>query len=252
MRQVADELFMAVRTAASNHRGGDEIRRHHHDWHQLIYASAGVLNVWTERGSWIVPPHWAVWVPARVAHTIRFGGESALRTLYLRPGWADGLPADCTAVTISPLLRELILRAVATGMLDERDLVERALATLIVDEFRQSRAPPFSLPQPTSPAVREAVALLADGTAGALSAGALAHAVGLGRRTLERRFLAETGMSPDRWRRQARLLGAVERLAGGRAVKAVAADAGYASPSAFVAAFRKQFGVTPSRYFERR
>ena len=243
---------MAVRTAASNHRGGDEIRRHRHDWHQLIYASAGVLNVWTERGSWIVPPYWAVWVPARVAHAIRFGGESALRTLYLRPSWADGLPADCTAVTISPLLRELILRAVATGMLDERDLVERALATLIVDEFRQSRAPPFSLPQPTSPAVREAVALLAGGTAGALTTGALARAVGLGRRTLERRFLAETGMSPDCWRRQARLLGAVERLAGGQSVKAVAADAGYASPSAFVAAFRKQFGVTPGRYFERR
>ena len=59
-------------------------------------------------------------------------------------------------------------------------------------------------------------------------------------------------MSPDRWRRQARSpSGAVERLAGGQSVKAVAADAGYASSSAFVAAFRKQFSVTPSRYFER-
>jgi len=251
MRQVADEPFMLVRSTASNHRDGDEIRRHLHDWHQLVYASAGVLTVWTERGSWIVPPHWAVWVPARVAHSIRFGGESALRTLYLRPGRADGLPVDCTAVTISPLLRELILRAVATGMLDERDAVERALATLIVDEFRQSRAPPFALPQPTSAAIRKAVALLADGSAGALTAGELARAVGLGRRTLERRFLAETGMSPDRWRRQSRLLGAVEQLAGGQSVKTVAADAGYASSSAFVASFRKQFGVTPSRYFER-
>jgi len=249
MRQVADEPFMLVRSAASNHRDGDEIGRHLHDWHQLVYASAGVLTVWTERGSWIVPPHWAVWVPARVAHSIRFAGESALRTLYLRPGWTEGLPADCTAVTVSPLLRELILRAVAIGMLDERDRVERALATLIADEFRQSRAPPFALPQPSSAAIRKAVALLADGPTAGLTAGALAHAVGLGRRTLERRFLAETGMSPDRWRRQARLLGAVERLAGGQPVKTVAADAGYASPSAFVAAFRKQFSVTPSRYF---
>ena len=248
MRQVADEPFMLVRSQASNHGSGDEIPRHAHDWHQLIYASAGVLTVWTERGSWIVPPQWAVWVPAKVAHAIRFVGDSALRTLYLRPGWTSDLPGDCTAVTISPLLRELILRATAIGMLDAREGVEAALATLILDEFRGARAPPFDLPQPTSPALREAAARFAAPGAGTAR---LARAVGMGRRTLERRFLAETGMSPARWRRHALLLGAIERLAGGQSVKAAAAAAGYASPSAFVAAFRKRFGITPSRYFGR-
>ena len=242
---------MLVRTLATNHRGGDEIAAHAHDWHQLIYASAGLLNVWTERGSWIVPPHWAVWVPAGTRHSIRFTGAAELRTLYLRPGWALALPGECTAATVSSLLRELILRAVSTGMLDSRDPVEAALATLIADEFRQSPVPPFALPQPESEAVRKAVTLLADGAAEAADMGRLARAVGLGRRTLERRFLAETGMSPARWRQQARLLGALERLAGGQPVKAAAADAGYAAASAFVAAFRAQFGVTPARYFGR-
>jgi AraC-like DNA-binding protein len=55
-------------------------------------------------------------------------------------------------------------------------------------------------------------------------------------------------MSPALWRRRALLLGAIERLAAGAPVKAAAAAAGYATPSAFVAAFRKRFGVTPSRY----
>jgi AraC-like DNA-binding protein len=32
-------------------------------------------------------------------------------------------------------------------------------------------------------------------------------------------------------------------------VKTAAAQAGFASPSAYVAAFRKAFGTTPSRYF---
>ena len=248
MRQVSDEPFMRVRSLASNHASGDEIRRHAHDWHQLIYASAGVLTVWTERGSWIVPPLWAVWVPARVAHSIRFTGDSALRTLYFRPGWAEGLPGDCTAVTISPLLRELILKAVERGMLDERDPVEAALATLIADEFRGARAPPFDLPQPASPALREAAARFTGGEAAGTNAAA--RAVGLGRRTFERRFLAETGMSPASWRRHALLLGALERLARGQPVKTVAAAAGYASPSAFVAAFRTRFGITPRRYFD--
>jgi len=57
-------------------------------------------------------------------------------------------------------------------------------------------------------------------------------------------------MSPGGWRRQRALLQAVEALAGGAPIKQVAAASGYATASAFVAAFRKQFGVTPGRYFD--
>lgn len=248
----ADEPFLVVRSLASNPGADNRIERHSHDWHQLIYASAGVLNVWTERGSWIVPPHWALWVPAGIVHSIRFAASSALRTLYLMPGWCGGLPDGCTAVTVSPLLRELILRATRDGMLDRRDPADLALATLIVDEFRQSGAPPFDLPQPQSPAMRRAAALIAAGAPEAATGPGLAAAAGIGVRTLERRFRAETGMSPGRWRRQCGLLAALERLAGGAPIKAVAAAAGYATPSAFTAAFRAAFGTTPGRYFEDR
>jgi AraC-like DNA-binding protein len=247
-RTPADEPFMIVRTLASNFAAGARTGRHAHDWHQLIYASSGVLTVWTERGSWITPPQRAIWVPAGVAHDIRFAAQSALRTLYVRPDASGGLPGHCTLITVSLLLRELILRATRDGMLDRRETVDSALAILILDEFRQSRAPPFDLPQPASDRIRRAAALIADGPN--LGTDALARAVGMSKRALERRFEAETGMSPGRWRRQRALLQAVEGLAGGFPIKAVAAASGYATPSAFVAAFRKQFGITPGRYFE--
>lgn len=239
---------MIVRTLASNFAAGARTGRHAHDWHQLIYASSGVLTVWTERGSWITPTQRAIWVPAGVAHDIRFAAQSALRTLYVRPDASGGLPGHCTLITVSLLLRELILRATRDGMLDRRETVDSALAILILDEFRQSRAPPFDLPQPASDRIRRAAALIADGPN--LGTDALARAVGMSKRALERRFEAETGMSPGRWRRQRALLQAVEGLAGGFPIKAVAAASGYATPSAFVAAFRKQFGITPGRYFE--
>jgi len=248
----ADEPFLIVRTLASNVPAGHAIERHAHDWHQLIYASAGVLTVWTERGSWVAPPHWAVWVPAGIGHSLRFAGESALRTLYLRPGSSEGLPSSCAAVTVSPLLRELILRAVRDGMLDGRDPVDAALAALIADEFARSGTPPFDLPQPSSPATRRAAALIAAGAPEAGNLERLARAAGTGIRTLERRFRAETGMSPGRWRRQHGLLAALERLAGDEPIKAVAAATGYATASAFTAAFRATFGVTPARYFQNR
>lgn len=248
-RTRADEPFLLVRTLAYSVDAGHLIERHRHDWHQLIYADAGVLNVWTERGSWIVPPHWAIWVPARTVHSIRFAAPSRLRTLYLRPAGSDGLPDDCAAITVSPLLRELILRATRDGMLDERNRVEAALATLILDEFREAGAPPFDLPRPTSPALVCAATLIADDAPEAASTALLARTVGRSVRTLERQFLAETGLTPGRWRRQHALLGALELLAADAPIKQVAAKAGYATPSAFTAAFRAAFGTTPARYF---
>jgi AraC-like DNA-binding protein len=48
------------------------------------------------------------------------------------------------------------------------------------------------------------------------------------------------------------LLGALEQLAAGTPIKQAAARAGYATTSAFTAAFRATFGNTPARYFAAR
>jgi AraC-like DNA-binding protein len=84
-----------------------------------------------------------------------------------------------------------------------------------------------------------------------MSIGALVRAAGVGARTLERRFFAETGLSLGRWRQHHGLLQALEHLAVGTPIKTVASTAGYANPSAFIAPFRRFFGTTPARYFAR-
>jgi AraC-like DNA-binding protein/quercetin dioxygenase-like cupin family protein len=241
----ADEPHYLVRVSMADLPTGYALDRHAHDWPQLVYASAGVMTVWTQAGSWVAPPSWAVWVPGGVDHAIRFTGQSAMRSLYVRPGAGEGLPEDCTVVAVSPLLRELILRTVELGRLDDRRPADRAMAALIFEELTRHPAAAFDLPMPADPAARQAARLLENGDAGP----DLARQVGLSRRTLERRFQDETGLSLGQWRRQARLLNALRGLAAGEAVKAVAERAGYRTPSAFVAAFRTAFGTTPGRYF---
>ncbi|MBA3811384.1 MAG: helix-turn-helix transcriptional regulator [Caulobacteraceae bacterium] len=238
-----------MRSSASNPPAGAVIDDHAHEWHQLIYVSAGLIRVWTEAGSWVAPPTWAVWAPAGVRHGMRFVGASAFRTLYFRPDWWPDLPDECAAVTVSALLRALILRVTAQSALDRRVAVDTAIATVMLDEFRRSDAPPFTLPQPSSEPTRHAVALIAEGAPPSVTAGGLAQTVGLGVRTLERRFVAETGVTLGRWRRHRALLGALEQLAVGSPIKTVAASAGYSTSSAFVSAFRSLFGATPGRYF---
>ncbi len=242
-----DEPHFLIRTLGVWIRTAAATSRHTHDWGQFIYCSAGVMTVWTEQGSWVAPPHWAIWVPAGVSHEIRFAGAAALRTLYLRDDLAATLPPHCAVVTVSPLLRELVLRAVDLGMLDERSRSHIAMANLIVDEATAGDRPPLQLPAPISPAAKRAADLLSAG--GTVRTANLALRVGLSTRTLERRFIKETGMTVAAWGRQARLLNSLRLLAGGNSVKSAAEVGGYSSASAFVAAFRAAFGQTPSRYF---
>lgn len=235
-----------MRTVRAAMRDGASIEPHAHGWHQLIYASAGVMTVSADRGLWVVPPQWAIWAPAGVRHAIRFTGASTFATLYLRPSDWNDLPDESCVVSVSPLLRALIVRACDEGMLDKRDRVHQATAVLIVDAFRAQSVPALGLPNPTSEALRRVAEACARDDAGSAE---IARRFGLGVRSLERRFLAETGMAFGRWRRHARFLEALKLLAQGVPVKQVAAGTGYRSASAFVAAFSETFHTTPGRYF---
>ena len=55
-----------------------------------------------------------------------------------------------------------MVRQIAAAV-DRRAPIDAALAALILDEFRQSSAPPFDLPQPASARMRRAAGLIAEG-----------------------------------------------------------------------------------------
>jgi len=76
-----------------------------------------------------------------------------------------------------------------------------------------------------------------------------AKCAGMSRRTFTRCFSAEMGMPFGRWRQQARLFAALERLAQHESVTNVAIAVGYDSLSAFIEMFLATLGTTPSRYF---
>ena len=66
-------------------------------------------------------------------------------------------------------------------------------------------------------------------------------------RTLERCFLAETGLGLAQWRTRLRLAVALERLGAGTSVTEAAHAVGYDSVAAFSRAFRQAHGFAPSR-----
>lgn len=222
---------------------------HTHEWDQLTYAASGVLRVDTADASWTVPPHTAVWVPAGVEHAEHMFAPVTMRTLYFAPRLVTGLPRlECRAVNISSLLRELILHASRQGALDRRRAPHANAIGMLLDQLGHVTTVPLQLPTPRDDRARRVAERLRDAPDDAAPVGALARRAGASRRTIERLFVRDTGMTMAEWRRRLRLLHAVRLLAEGEAVTATALAVGYASVSAFIAVFKKAFGATPGRY----
>ncbi|WUI02417.1 helix-turn-helix transcriptional regulator [Spirillospora sp. NBC_00431] len=220
---------------------------HDHEHDQLAYPSHGVLEVSTDAGMWVVPPHRAVWLPAGVPHSHRAHGPTQLRTVNFTPGEpAFGGP---TVLAVSPLLREVIIALTAEDGLAVRP--RRNLERVALDQLRRVEELPLHLPVPVDDRLRSIAAALADDPADRRTLAEFGRAAGASERTLSRLFRQETSMTFPQWRAQVRLHHALILLATGASVTGVAAACGYAGPSAFIEAFRHAFGTTPGRVASR-
>jgi AraC-like DNA-binding protein len=240
-------LAFLVRTLAATFHGGHHIEPHAHAWGQLIYAGSGVMRVRAANVLWFVPPARAVWAPAGLEHEIWARGDFAMRTLYLEPDLAASIDGGCRAIEVQPLLRELILYIVSLGMLAAEDPIQARLAAVLADLLAKADTLPLSLPAPTDPRALRAAERLQAFPADPAALKDVAHEAGASVRTLQRLYLAETGLRFSEWRQRLRLLNAAGALSAGASVTEAGLDAGYASTSAFIAAFRRLFGRTPAR-----
>ena len=167
-------------------------------------------------GTWVVPPQRAVWVPAGVIHAITMAGAVRMRTLYLHPDAARDLPGDCRVVTVPPLLRELILRAVTLPRCYDEGGAEGRIMALILDEICSLPVAPLSLPLGRDRRLATVTNALQCDPGDRRGLEDWARTAGARPRTLARLFHRETAMSFRTWRQQARLLQALVWLANDR------------------------------------
>jgi len=238
-----DEPHLRVRSLSVDYCAGSKIPNHHHDWIQLVYCMNGAIRCELKNEVWIVPPRRAIWLPAREWHELTMLGDVNLRTLYM-PNQADSGVSSVRAMNVSGLLHEAILRTCRIGALDERVEVEKALWVLVEEEIRTSTSSLNPLPMPTDSRARALALNLLDPPY-ATPLLSMITDVGLTRRTAERVFAEETGMTPARWFRQAKLSAALRHLLAGETVAAVAEKCGYKSRSAFSKSFVRLHGFSP-------
>ncbi|MDQ0647269.1 AraC-like DNA-binding protein [Microbacterium natoriense] len=81
--------------------------------------------------------------------------------------------------------------------------------------------------------------------------GVVGAGAGWSSRTLRRRFVTETGQTPQQWARTHRMMLAADLLSAGHEVATVAQLSGYCTASGFARRFRAHTGVTPGAWHRR-
>ena len=240
----------APQSIAVEFEDGHWVANHQHDSAQLLYAVQGFLVIGMASGRWVLPSNRALWIPPNTEHWTRMVGDVQMRSLYLEPGQALHMPHECCVVEVSALLKELILAAVKIREPFAQDSRNGRLMGLLLDELTQKPLQSMHLPTPSNPRLARVCRRLID--APDLDLNECASEVGVNPKTVRRWFVDYLGMSFGKWRRQARVLLALEQLATGKSVLDVALATGYSNHSAFSAMFRSALGVSPSEFLDQR
>lgn len=179
-------------------------------------------------------------------------GDLEVYVLFVQRASARALPNHCCAVSVSPLLRELILRCANFIALYPVNGTESRLAKVLLDELTAAPVENLYLPMPSDSGLRQIFDGMTTYPSDRATVQEWAERIDVSERTLRRLVLQETGLSFGRWRQQLHIILALQWLSQGASVQSVAYDLGYENAGSFVVMFRKALGDSPARYVAQR
>ena len=238
------------RVLAKTHLAGSSLPSHQHSTGQMVFATQGVMLIETALGRWTVPPQRALWIPPHEPHAIEMLTETHMRTVYFHPDFM----ASCNAFTqrsivhvvvASPMIKELVLGLFETERSDD---MRALMARLLLHALVETAYLPTYLPMPTDERLKNTLLTLIAKNDWQQSLDEVSARSHMSSRTFTRRFTSEVGMSFRDWRQRARLVKSLDLLALNQSIKSIAHTMGFASTSAYCAAFRDLFGRIPSEF----
>jgi AraC-like DNA-binding protein len=225
---------------------------HKHQWNQLVYCISGSWRLAVQNHWFVIGPEQAVWIPVGTVHEVASTYGATSHTLYIDQAIGIGMPTGYAVVSVTPLLRQLILEAAAIGQRDDEPAYKRRVLRLILDQLPRLPRVAMSLPWPRSKMLRRLCEAVYLSPADDIDLSEWGSKLGASRRTLSRRFQDELGLTFRDWKARLRLVKSMELLGAGRSVTATAFELGYNSASAFSYMFTKAMGYTPKEHLATR
>ncbi|SDH76558.1 AraC family transcriptional regulator [Pseudomonas abietaniphila] len=242
-----DNTPRPVIAIGTDYPDGYLLRRHQHRRAQLLYGSTGVMKVSTRQGDWVVPPQQAVWISPQVEHEVLMLGVST-RSLYIEPSAVPVSRSSSEVISVSPLLRQLLIEAVEMPLAYEEQGRDGVLVTLALLEISHAQALPLHIPLPTDPRLQARCRAFLQRPDIHQSPLDWAQDLFVSERSFSRLFREQAQMSFGQWRQRACVVLALSRLSSGEPITRIALDLGYESPAAFSTMFRRLTGRTPSHF----
>jgi AraC-like DNA-binding protein len=236
--------------------GGEQLVTgwHFHDVHEIEYACRGVVEVKTQAGHYLLPPHQAAWIPAGLHHQTTLDADGQTLAVLFEPRLVPTAGDRVRIIAVSALLREMMLYSVRwpisrTGSEAEADSFFQTLGYVVAEALDDER--PLNLPVSADPVVT-AVTDYTRAHLDRVTVSDVTRAVGVSERTLRRIFSTHLGMSWRSYLLRARVLRSMALLAQpDRSVLEVSIAVGFEDVGAFARSFARHCGETPSAYKRR-
>ncbi|MFJ3723830.1 AraC family transcriptional regulator [Streptomyces sp. NPDC090045] len=243
LRSVREEEIRADSVLATDDdfiaEGGHPL--HVHEFHQFLHVPVGRIVVTALGRDYELSASLALWIPAGIAHSARFGADSVIAVESFDADLFELPYRDVTTINITGAQRRLVLGRMRSTVAEADD--PRVFAALSAGHRNC-----LPLPQPTSHTAGAVARELARTPSDPRTATEWAENLYTSSTSLRRAFRAETGMAFSEWRTRLRLNHSLSLLEQGQLVSAVAARVGFVSTNGYILAFRRHFGQTPGAY----
>ncbi|MGG7462865.1 AraC family transcriptional regulator [Plantibacter sp. YIM 135347] len=225
---------------------------HTHPDAMLAWCYRGTVWVYLPDAMWRLAPGQGVWIPAHTPHTTRHEKDSTGCYTYIPdPSLIAPVP-DIARVLVPRAVQEMLLHL---GINDMPDALRIRIQSVLIEMLQQpgAEAPDdwSEVPLPADERVRALVQAVLTDPGDPRTARELFAAHGLHERTVLRVFNTDIGMSFGQWRTGVRMTLAARLIVDGTPIGAAANRCGYATTSAFSAAFKDRFGTTPRQHVTR-
>ncbi len=222
--------------------------RHTHQWHQLVYATSGVLIVDVIGERLFIPPENAVWLPCGYQHSVSTEYGAEMKSLYIDSHYQNMPTNKSVVVKISAIIKALILEITLFDAEYDISGYEAEVVSLMLNTLPRLTHVTDQLPWPKSSELIKMCKQLYEQPGAKMTTLVLADGLAMSKRTLERKFHKETGMTIQAWSLRLRYLKAIELLTAGHSITNISLDLGYSSPSPFIYMFRNISGISPGEY----
>lgn len=246
-----DNLDIIMQAACADNFG--ELLRppklHRHCTGQLVISVLGVVGLVAENWRIALPPASALWAPPGLAHEGFIGPNSKSLYLHISPEWSGELPDEPFRIMLTPMMMAMVRHFTQIRKPFAANSHTGRLARVLLEEIMLAPQLPLNFaPLPANPQLFLVAEKIVEHSSFGWTVAQWANYVGMSERNFSRLVVRETGMSFGQWRLRLLMLTATRLILEGRTSESVAQTLGYETPSAFITAFKRVFGMTPGRY----